>query len=127
MKKCAIVLAIISIVAIPIYAIYDFLVVDLDEIPEGEFLSEYPSPNEEYIARAYLIDNGGATVRTAIRVEIKYGNEVKAIYWNYDEHTINLKWLDNKTVEINEHQLNIIKDTYNWKVDPRWEENRGKY
>ncbi|KOS71488.1 hypothetical protein AEA09_00295 [Lysinibacillus contaminans] len=127
MKKWVIVLAIIFLIGIPIYAIYDFLVVELDELPEGEFLSEYPSPNGEYTARAYLIDRGGATVRTAIRVEIDFGNKVKTIYWSYDEHTVKTKWLDNETVDINNHQLNIFKDTYNWKEDPRWEDNRGRY
>lgn len=126
-KKWAIFLAIILFMALPIYAIYDFLAVDLDELPEGEFLSEYPSPNGDYTARAFLIDNGGATVRTAIHVEIDFGNKVKTIYWSYDESTINLKWLNNNIVEINDHQLNIFKDIYNWKKDPEWEKNRGKY
>ena len=127
MKKWAIRLAIIFIIGIPIYAIYDFLDVELDELSEGEFLSEYLSPNHDYTARAYLIDEGGATVRAAIRVEIDFGNEVKTIYWNYDESTVNIKWLDNEIIEINDHKLNIFNDTYHWKKDPNWEENRGKY
>jgi hypothetical protein len=60
-------------------------------------------------------------------VEIDFGNEVKTIYWNYDESTVNIKWLDNETIEINDHKLNIFNDTYHWKKDPNWEENRGKY
>lgn len=127
MKKWIIVLAIIFIIGIPIYVVYDFIDVELDELSEGEFLSEHPSPNHDYTAKAYLIDEGGATVRAAIRVEIDFGNEIKTIYWNYDESTVNIKWLDNETIEINDHKLNIFDDTYHWKKDPDWEENRGKY
>ena len=29
--------------------------------------------------------------------------------------------------EFNDHKLNIFNDTYHWKKDPNWEENRGKY
>lgn len=121
MKKWVIVLAIIFLIGIPSFATYDFLVVELDELPEGEFLSEYLSTNGDFTARAYLID------RAAIRVEIDFGNEVKTIYWSYDEHTVKIKWLNNETVDINNHQLNIFKDTYNWKEDPRWEDRRGRY
>lgn len=124
MKKWVIVLAIIFIIGIPIY---DFLNVELDELSVGEFLSEHPSPNNDYIASAYLIDEGGATVRAAIRVEINFGNKIKTIYWNYDESTVNIKWLDKESIEINDHKLNIFNDTYHWKRDSNWEENRGKY
>ncbi|MGO4887305.1 DUF5412 family protein [Anaerobacillus sp. MEB173] len=124
MKKWLVVLGIIFIIGIPIY---DFLNVELDELSEGEFLTEYPSPNNEYMAKAYLIDEGGATVRAAIRVEIDFGNEIKTIYWNYDESTVNIKWLDNETIEINDHKLNIFNDTYHWKKDPNWEKTRGEY
>ncbi|WP_390287444.1 DUF5412 family protein [Ureibacillus sp. GCM10028918] len=127
MKKWAIILAVIFITGIPIYAIYDFLVVELDELSVGEFLSEHPSPNNDFIARAFLIDEGGATVRAAIRVEVDFGNETKTIYWNYDESTVNIRWLDNETIEIIDHRLNIFKDTYHWKRDPSWEDNRGRY
>lgn len=127
MKKWFIALAILSIIGIPICILYGFINVELDELPKGELLSEHPSPNHDYTAKAYLIDEGGATVRAAIRVEIAIESDLKTIYWNYDESTVNIKWLDNETIEINDHKLNIFKDTYHWKKDPAWEENRGKY
>ncbi|QDP99627.1 hypothetical protein FOH38_03095 [Lysinibacillus fusiformis] len=122
MKKWVIVIVIIFIIGIPIY---DFLNVELDELSVGKFLSEYPSPNNDYTAKAYLIDEGGATVRAAIRVEIDFENEIKTIYWNYDESTVNIKWLDDETIEINNHKLNIFYDTYHWKKDSNWEGNRN--
>ncbi|WP_342573894.1 DUF5412 family protein [Solibacillus sp. FSL K6-1781] len=124
MKKVIVVFNLLFIIGIPIYIIYDFIEVELDELPKGELLSEHSSPNLDYIAKAYLIDEGGATVRAAIRVEIDFGNDLKTIYWNYDESTVNIKWLDHETIEINNHKLNIFNDYYHWKKDPEWEENR---
>ncbi|SOC06369.1 hypothetical protein SAMN05880501_104261 [Ureibacillus xyleni] len=109
------------------YKVYDFLNVELDELSKGEFLSEHPSPNNDYVAKAFVIDEGGATVRAAIRVEIDYGDKTKTIYWNYDESTVNIRWVDNETIVINDHPLHIFNDTYHWKKDPKWEENRGRY
>lgn len=67
--------------------IYDLLNVELDELAEGEFLSEHQSSNNDYTARAYLIV-GGVSTRNAIRVEIDFGNEIITIYWSYDEYTV---------------------------------------
>ena len=127
MKKGIVVFILLFIIGIPIYIIYDFIEVELDELPKGELLSEHSSPNHDYIAKAYLIDEGGATVRAAIRVEIDFGNDLKTIYWNYDESTVNIKWLDHETIEINNHKLNIFNDNYHWKKDPDWEENRAVF
>ncbi|MFJ7668419.1 DUF5412 family protein [Lysinibacillus sp. NPDC097195] len=127
MKKIVAIVTCLVAIAIALYAMYDFLVVELDELSAGEFLAEYPSPNNAYRAKAYLLDEGGATVRAAIRVAIDDGNKAKTIYWNYDESTAHIHWLDTETIEINGHQLNIFKDTYHWKKDADWESNRGKY
>ncbi|WP_078551991.1 DUF5412 family protein [Alkalihalobacterium alkalicellulosilyticum] len=124
MKKRLIWVALFLIIGI---AIYDFLNVELDEVSTGDFLSKHPSPYNDYAAIAYIVDEGGATVRAAVRVEIDYGDEIKTIYWNYDESTVKIKWLDKETIEINDHTLNIFTDSYHWKKDPNWEENRGRY
>lgn len=129
MKKWLIILSSVFIIAILTIGalVYDFLNVELDELSKGEFLSEHPSPYNELIARAYVIDEGGATVRAAIRAEIDFGDEIKTIYWNYDESTAKISWIDGETININDHELNIFNDTYHWKKDTDWERNRGKY
>ncbi|MFC0187244.1 DUF5412 family protein [Fictibacillus aquaticus] len=107
--------------------LFDVTNVKLDELPKGKFLSEHSSPFNDNVAKAYLIDDGGATVRASIRVEVGDGSEAETIYWNYDESSVNIKWLDKETIEINGHILNIYDETYHWKDDPDWEKNRGKY
>ena len=123
MKKWAIILTICFVI---VFFIYDYINLDLDSLDEGELISEHPSHQNEYVARAYLLDEGGPTTRAAIRVEIDYGKETRTIYWKYHEHRAKIDWLDNDTVEINGHKLNIFNDTYNWKKDPYWEEHRDR-
>ncbi|MCP1144907.1 DUF5412 family protein [Lysinibacillus endophyticus] len=71
--------------------IYDFLNVELDELPKGEILPEHLSPNQKFVVIAEVIDEVGITLRAAIRVEIDYGDNTKTIYWNYDESSLNIR------------------------------------
>ncbi|BAK15308.1 hypothetical protein SSIL_0885 [Solibacillus silvestris StLB046] len=41
MKKGIVVFILLFIIGIPIYNIYDFIEVELDELPKGELLSEH--------------------------------------------------------------------------------------
>lgn len=71
--------------------IYDFLNVELDELPKSEILPEHLSPNQKFVVIAEVIDEVGITLRAAIRVEIDYGDNTKTIYWNYDESSLNIR------------------------------------
>lgn len=49
----------------------DLVSVQLHELNgSGAFMQEFSSLNNEYVARSYLIDDGGATVRAQVRVGI---------------------------------------------------------
>ena len=39
----------------------------------------------------------------------------KNIYWNYREETATVQWLDDHTVLINKHKLNVETDTYDFR------------
>ncbi|WP_432432661.1 DUF5412 family protein [Clostridium swellfunianum] len=39
----------------------------------------------------------------------------KNIYWNYHENTANIKWVDDNTVIINSHKLDVLKDTFDFR------------
>ncbi len=39
----------------------------------------------------------------------------KNIYWNYREETATVKWLDDHTLMINKHKLNVETDTYDFR------------
>ncbi|UYP05970.1 MULTISPECIES: DUF5412 family protein [Priestia] len=84
--------------------------------PKGEYISQSASPNKDYIVKIYR-SSGGATTPFAIRGEVTYTKKVfnkrKNIYWNYPQETAKVKWVNNKTVNISGHILNVKKDTFN--------------
>ncbi|RAS75505.1 DUF5412 family protein [Priestia endophytica] len=125
-KKKKIIIFILIIVAIIFWAIAKFNV-ELDEVDgEGKFLKDVTSPTKEYKAIAYIMNDGGPTVRAQLRVGIdSYGPaersfDDKTIYWDIDAENKNdpdIKWIDNHTVSINGIKVDIYnEDTYyNWR------------
>lgn len=84
--------------------------------PKGEYISQSTSPNGDYIVKIYR-SSGGATTPFAIRGEVTYTKKIfnkrKNIYWNYPQETAKVKWINNKTVTISGHILNVKEDTFN--------------
>ncbi len=80
-------------------------------------MESYESPTGEYRINIYLCD-GGATVDFSIRGELltKATGVRRNIYWNYHERDASVNWIDDETVNINGHTLNIHNDIY----DFRW-------
>ncbi|MBM7562950.1 DUF5412 family protein, partial [Fusibacter tunisiensis] len=94
-----------------------WLFFDINRIPEGELIDQIESPSGEYSLSIYLV-NGGATVSYAIRGELAYNqlNKMsKNIYWNYKEETALVKWIDNNTVDINGHIIDVRYQVYDWR------------
>lgn len=90
---------------------------DMDRLPTGDFLTEKSSPDGKYTLKAYISD-GGATTSYAIRGELVFNDEKEKkqnIYWNYREETADICWLDNSTVVINGHGLDVSKDKYDFR------------
>lgn len=98
----------IFIIAFLIYAVY-WAFFSMSRLPKGELISELQSPNGTYTIKAYRT-NGGATTSYAIRGELNF-NKVnrfsKNIYWNYREGEANIQWVDDDTVIINGHELDV--------------------
>ncbi|MFP7486262.1 DUF5412 domain-containing protein [Priestia filamentosa] len=98
------------------YGIY-WAFFDMNRLPKGEYLTEETSPNGKYTLRAY-VSNGGATVAYAVRGELVFNDGYrrdKNIYWNYREDTANIKWLDNDTVVINGHTLDVPNEKFDFR------------
>ncbi len=77
-------------------------------LPTGECIESLDS---NYTLKSYKCSRG-ATMDWSLRVEVIYNNENKKmnIYYKYHESDSDMKWLDNETVIINGHKLNIFKD-----------------
>ena len=90
---------------------------DMDRLPTGEYLTEETSPDGTYTIKAYR-NNGGATTSYSIRGELvfnKNNSKTKNIYWNYREDTAEIEWMDNNTVIINGHTLEVPNGKYDWR------------
>ncbi|WP_246627303.1 DUF5412 family protein [Paenibacillus solanacearum] len=91
---------------------------DLQSIQPGQLLETSTSPTGAYTLRAY-VNNGGATVDYAVLGVVEYndrkGKPKKNIYWNYNESTVNMVWVNLETVVINGHTLNVLSDKYDFR------------
>lgn len=89
------------------------------DIPNtGKQVDELVSPNEEYTLKSYFLE-GDSLSANATRVEV-YNNdtkEAKNIYYNYRENEVTMKWIDEDTVQINDIELNIHKEKYDWRKE----------
>nr|WP_246362822.1 DUF5412 domain-containing protein [Paenibacillus alba] len=97
------------------YSIYYFFF-SLGHLPRGELVKILESPEKSYTVNLYLV-NGGATTDFAIRGELVNNRSAssKNIYWAYQESSSELSWVNDHTVIINGHELNVKKDKYDWR------------
>ena len=115
MKKKIIVI-ILMIIAISFYGVY-WAFFSMSRLPKGDLISEVQSPNGTYTIKAYLT-NGGATTSYSIRGELNFDNLNKKpmnIYWNYREDKAIIEWIDDDTVIINGHELDVLEDKFDFR------------
>ena len=119
MKRALITTGLILLLVISIfgYGIY-WAFYDIQRLDGQEIIQEVSSPNGTYIVTAYL-NNGGVTTDYAVlcSVKTKGKNKEKNIYWQYHCETAHIVWLDEYTVQINGVELNVKKDTYDYRYD----------
>lgn len=111
---CIVLLVVISILGYGIYwAFYD-----IQRLEGQEVIQEVSSPNDTYTITAYL-NNGGATTGYAVLCSVKNNStgKEKNIYWQYSCTKADIVWLDEETVQINGVELNVKKDTYDYRHD----------
>lgn len=87
---------------------------DMDRLPKGAKIGSYTSPNGIYIVNAYIC-GGNATTGEAVRCELVNGTKSKNIYWKYKESSVECNWISDTVVEINGIQLDVTRDTYDWR------------
>ncbi|MGZ9583714.1 DUF5412 domain-containing protein [Paenibacillus marinisediminis] len=90
---------------------------DINRLTGGEIIAQSTSPNGTYTVKAYL-NSGGATTGFSVRGQLfinKSSNKPKNIYWQYREQTADINWLDDDTVNINGHVLDLPNDVYDYR------------
>lgn len=102
--------------SIIVYIIYH-LFFSLNNLPEGVLLKKFTSPKGSYTVKAYLC-NGGATVDYAVRAELIENinkNRSKNFYWEYKISDIEVEWIGDKTIKINNHIIYLPNGSYDWR------------
>ncbi|MEK3763382.1 DUF5412 domain-containing protein [Solibacillus sp. FSL K6-4121] len=89
---------------------------DMNRLPTGKYLTEETSPDGTYTLKAYV--SSPSLSDDAVRGELvfnKRNGKTKNIYWNYRESTAKIEWLDNKTVVINGHTLDVPNGKFDFR------------
>lgn len=119
MKKALLIIgiAVIFIVSLLGYGVY-WAFYDIQHLEGQEVIQEISSPDGTYVVTSYL-NNSGATTDYAVLCSVKTNgqNNEKNIYWQYHCEAVNIVWLDEDTVKINGVELNVKRDTYDYRHD----------
>ena len=116
-KTIKILISVIIIIMLFLYFIYCVLFdFDIEKIKGQELLKEESSPNSNYKVECYL-NNGGATVDFAVLCKVidNKNKKERNIYWEYHCSEAEITWKDETTVIINEMELDVLKDTYDFR------------
>ena len=79
-----------------------------------KLLGETVSSDGKYKVEAYLI-NGGATVDWAVKCYLREGDIKKEIYRDYHINEANMIWIDNDTISINNHNIDLPNGKYDFR------------
>ena len=79
-----------------------------------ELLGETVSSDGKYKVEAYLI-NGEATVDWAVKCYLREGDIKKEIYRDYHINEANMIWIDNDTISINNHNIDLPNGKYDFR------------
>lgn len=79
-----------------------------------ELLGETVSSDGKYKVEAYLI-NGGATLDWSVKCYLREGESKKEIYRDYHINEANMVWIDNDTISINNHNIDLPNGKYDFR------------
>lgn len=116
-KFLKVIIPIALVIVIVSYAV-NWAFFDIQRLNGQELINEVVSPDGKYTVSAYL-NNGGATTGYAVLCSVKNNSngKEKNIYWNYHCTEAEIEWKDERTVTINGIELNVTKDTYDYRND----------
>jgi hypothetical protein len=84
---------------------------------KDELINQSTSPDGTYTINAY-VSYGGATASDTVLGELVFNKEnkmSKKIYWQYREENAKIEWIDDNTVIINNVQLKLPNETYDYR------------
>lgn len=109
----------IGILLFGLFMLFNYLFFNIDRLPEGEALAEKTSPSGAYTVVTY-VNNTHSTVAPAVRGEVIYHDEhdkLRNLYWAYRIEKGEIEWINEHVVSINGMELDVRKDTYDFRKD----------
>lgn len=110
---------VIMIIGLTLFIAVYYFFYDMSRLSGGTIIAEETSPDGTYTVKAYLGEHG-ATVANTIRGELVFNHmarKPKNIYWNYREEEAVVFWVDEDTVVINEKELDVPDEVYDYRRD----------
>jgi hypothetical protein len=100
--------------------LYYYLSYDLQRLSKaGEVIAIAESPNKKYVITVKKNSAGASSMSwNLVGIVGDRTNKEKIIYWDEGSEA-KVKWIDEKTVIINDVELNIEKDTYDYRHDKK--------
>ena len=92
--------------------------VSIDRLPIGSLQKSYDSPDKRYTINSYICSSGTLN-DWAARCELvdNLTDMAKNIYWDYKIEIVDVKWINENTVSINGHHINVEKEVYDWRKE----------
>ena len=86
----------------------------MENLHEGNLKNTYYSRDGKYTLNSYLY-SPGALVNFSLRVEVVNNDTKKKrnIYWNFDEDSDNIEWIEESVVIINGQKIDLENGWYN--------------
>lgn len=111
-KKILIVLAIIAGFVISfntVCEVLDTFFFSIEDLPTGKLIERVDSPDGKCAVSVYYVENA---LGSAVRCSVDNGEGEKNIYWNTEDSSASVRFIDNKNVVINDVTLNVENGSY---------------
>lgn len=102
-------LALIVVIVNCFYLIKSNNIINIENVPEGEYQFNNFSPKKDIELKVYYID---LPVGQSVRVSATQDGETKNIFWQTGVQKVKIKWKNNKNVVINGIDLDFAEDEY---------------
>lgn len=107
--SCVYFLAFAVTVVNMVFSVRDSIRFSMDNLPAGQEIHCEASPDGNRQLEIYKVDN---MLGTAVRAQIKDKNGIRNIYWQTGVDDVDYRWIDDRTVAINDIMINSRAGSY---------------
>ncbi|MBQ1230908.1 MAG: hypothetical protein IIX73_00935 [Clostridia bacterium] len=90
-------------------AIYDSVFYNIDDVPSGQLVAEYNSPNGKQKILCYEVKT---VLGNGVRCSLSDGETERNIYWNTKTNEKTIYWADNNIAVINGMRIDVETVVY---------------